>query len=130
MKRVVWIVAVLTLGACGPEINVQPLNPSPHPLSRRSPAEVQVFTSAIPERPYIEIALISASKGQAEDHLGAIRERAAEVGCDALIFTALPRTNTSEGFVNGRYAATSTTSGSAATCVVWNDAPAGPPGAP
>lgn len=129
MKRLLAIL-VLAVAACGPRISVTTLNPSPTPLVGRPAGAVEVYTSSIPTRPYIEVALLSASRGEADDHLPALRERAGAIGCDALVFTQTARTSTATGFVNGRYATSESVSGSSATCVVWDQrAPQGPPGA-
>ena len=123
-------VAVAGLVGCGPQVSVQPLNPAPHPMAARSAGEVEIYMTAIPTRPYVEVAVLNASRGQSDDHLPALRERAAAMGCDALVFTSMSHTSESSAFINGKYATEETVSGSTATCAVWNDAGGpGPPGA-
>lgn len=119
MKRTVWILGAI-LAACGPKVTVQTLNPAPYPMAPRPAAAVAVFTTGIPDRPYVEVALLSAERGQSDEHLPALRERAAEMGCDALVFTSISRTSTtSDGHYDGKLDTTSTVSGSNATCIVW-----------
>lgn len=102
--------ALATLAACQP-IHVVPLNPAPHPMPARPAAEVEMYTSRRPSRPYVEVA----SLGTWSD-LGAVRARAGQLGCDALIVVTSPTATGTTG-----------TTGTA-ICVAWVEAP--PPGGP
>ena len=116
------------LAACGPKVSVTPLNPSPHPFTPRDPMAVEIYTTGLPQRPYVEVAALSAKGGSAEDHVPAMREEAGKRGCDALVFTTMPRDATSTGYnwKSGGVTSTSSNSGSTATCVVWTGGTAGP----
>jgi hypothetical protein len=133
------MLAVLILAAaCGPKITMVKTNPPPRPMAARSAETVEIFTTKLPSRPYIEVAVFSASKGKAEDHMDALRERAGSYGCDGLVFTVMPHqsdvttttvsSNPGEVHSGGGTAVGS----SSATCVVWTEpAPAaGPPPVP
>lgn len=118
------LVATFLLG-CAPTISTVNTNPSPRPLSARPVSEIEVFTTKLPSRPYVEVAVFTASKGKAADHIDALRERAANHGCDALVFTRMPSesTHASSGGQPGEMSTTTQSVGSSsATCVVWNDA--------
>jgi hypothetical protein len=133
MSRSLVVLAVATslLAACGPTVTTTPLNPSPRPFVARDPMSVEVFTTALPQRPYVEVAALSAKGGKADEHYGAMRKKAGEMGCDGLVFTASPRDATSTGYnwMSGNVTSTSSNSGSSATCVVWTDG-GGPGGGP
>jgi hypothetical protein len=116
------------LVACGPSISVTPLNPSPRPFTPRNPMAVEIYTTGLPQRPYVEVAALSAKGGKAEEHVPAMREEAGKMGCDALVFTTMPRDATATGYnwKTGGVTSTSANSGSTATCVVWNGGAGGP----
>jgi len=130
MRRSIPLV-LFAVAACGPKITTVPTNPAPRPLSSRAAATVEVFTTKLPPRAYVEVAVFTASKGKAEDHIEALRERAAAYGCDGLVFTVMPseqqvavsNTSTKPGELGSTGYGTSTNS-SSATCVVWSAAAA------
>ena len=67
---------------------------------KSSPAEVAIFTEATPDRPYLEIGAIEVSAAELSnsrygDLIQRARQRAAEMGADAIIVTRDPRTHTS-----------------------------------
>jgi hypothetical protein len=116
--------------ACGPTISTVETNPAPRPLISRPPLTVELFTTQRPAWPYVEVAVFSASKGKADEHIDALRERAAEYGCDGLVFTVMPSqqdvtvttrsTNPGEPTTEGHGKAVNSSS---ATCVVRTSAP-------
>jgi hypothetical protein len=66
------------------------LNPYPHALVARAPAQVEVFSSAAPARPHVDVGLITVEEGQTgggtpDELLGLLRQTAAERGCDAVV---------------------------------------------
>jgi hypothetical protein len=125
------MIAVLMLAAaCGPKVTMTKTNAAPHPMTARPADSVELFTTRLPDRPYVEVAVFAASKGKAEDHIDALRENAASYGCDALVFTKMPSesTVTASSGTPGELPATSTgtaVGGSSATCVVWTAAAPG-----
>ena len=120
--------ACALLAACGPKVSVTPLNPSPRPFTARHPMSVEIYTTGLPQRPYVEVAALSAKGGNAEEHVPAMRDEAGKMGCDALVFTTMPRDATATGYnwKTGGVTSTSANSGSTATCVVWTGGAAGP----
>lgn len=117
---------LLAAVGCGPKISTVALNAPPHPLTARSAADVEVFTTRLPERPYAEVAVFSASEGKANDHIGALRARAGNYGCDGLVFTVMPSQDDTEVSTGkpGELSVTSnatTVGSSSATCVVWTN---------
>ena len=89
-----WTVAVLTsvmavTSACAPKVQVTELNGTFEP--RRSPTDVAVFTTQTPDCPYQEIAIVTAYQGDfpaftdLDDALTAVKERAHEIGADAVV---------------------------------------------
>jgi hypothetical protein len=126
----VFVAACALLAACGPKVSVTPLNPSPRPFTPRNPMAVEIFTTGLPPRPYVEVAALSAKGGDAEEHVPKMREEAGKLGCDALVFTTMPRDATATGYNwrTGGVTSTSANSGSTATCVVWTTGGSGGPG--
>lgn len=66
-------------------------NPPPRALTRRAAAEVAVFTTTAPDRPYVEVGLVSARSTTHPPQpkaslIEAAREEAAAQGCDAIIY--------------------------------------------
>lgn len=125
------LLAAVALAGCGPEVSFTPLNPSPRPFAPRDPMSVEVYTTALPQRPYVEVAALSAKGGHANEHVGAMRDEAGKLGCDAIVFTTMSTDATATGY-NWKSSSTTTTranSGSSATCVMWTEAPPAPPSA-
>ena len=125
MHRTLPLVLVSAI-ACGPSITMVPTNSAPRPMTKRPPADVEVFTTRLPKRPYVEVAVFGASKGKTEDHIDALRERAADYGCDGLVFTVMP-SQQDVTISSGKPGELSKSSNgtavgsSSATCVVWSD---------
>lgn len=77
--------------ACGTSIRTTAVNPAPYPMSPRPPATVELFTSGAPARPHVDVALIEAEESSSfsthgtAEMLGKLRERGAEMGCDAVV---------------------------------------------
>lgn len=68
-------------------------NASPRPLQARPVAEVAVYTTVAPERPYVEVGIVSASTQPGsgvgrETLIQSVREKAAAQGCDGIIMAS------------------------------------------
>lgn len=109
LTLVASVLAALTLTGCDRQY-VVPLNPAPRAMPARPAAEVEMYTTGRPPRPYVEVASLNGW-----NELAAARARAGQLGCDALIVVTAP---TAVG--------TTGTTGTA-TCVAWLD-PAPPTG--
>src|SRR5688572_24428164 len=75
--------------ACGGGTFVN-TNPAPRPLSPRTAATVEVYTTDTPDEPYTEIGIMEASEGMfdsMEDMIDDMREVGAEHGCEGIILT-------------------------------------------
>jgi hypothetical protein len=84
-------VPTLLLAGCGTSVRYTPLNRAPRAMSARPPGSVRLYTSGRPVGPYVDVGLLEAQQdsgfspdGTAEI-IAALRVRAAELGCDALI---------------------------------------------
>jgi hypothetical protein len=95
MNRVqLFTVAVAAAGVvagCAPETQYVHTNASPHALKARPVEEVAVFTTAAPERPYVEVGIVisrvNRSPPQSKSTLiAAVRAEAAKQGCDGIIY--------------------------------------------
>ncbi len=79
----------LALG-CGHSLEYTATNRSPRPLTPRDPASVEVYATTLPTRPHVEVGLFeieqrTPASGGTPEMIGKLRERAARVGCDALV---------------------------------------------
>jgi hypothetical protein len=135
----VCCVAAAVLGCAGTAITTHPLNPAPGAMLARDPATVEVFTTGVPKRPFIEVALIEAREGADEAKLFPdMRARAGAMGCDGLV--VIGSNDSVVGMTTGSVAGsvnftasgfTETVHGYRAACIVWKaDAEPGAPSAP
>jgi hypothetical protein len=89
MKRVLAL--AIGLAGCMVPTYIQPtpINPSPHPLTRRPADSVEVFASTRPERPFVDVAYLQATIANVNGFgtiVADFRAKAAAMGCDAIIF--------------------------------------------
>jgi hypothetical protein len=106
----------LFLVGCGASIAATPINPAPR-LVVRTPAEVEMFVSRVPLRPHIDVAVLEIQKRRDDTPtaLAKVRERAAAMGCDAVVI------NGPDNRVYGDRFYTSTTEGFFGTCIAYTD---------
>lgn len=71
------VLGLAALVACGPHVKVTQLAQTPLPPT----TTCEVFTTAPPDRPYIELALIEVTEGGS----AIARKKAMELGADAII---------------------------------------------
>ena len=82
------------LSACGTSTQFVRTNASPVAMRARAPQTVDVFTASSPQRPYVEVGIVQArqssglSTADMPDIIQALREEAADQGCDGVIITA------------------------------------------
>lgn len=110
-----WLSLVL-LGGCAPRARFIPTNPAPRQLRPRTPLGVQLFTGSKPTLRYLEIGLVEAlsTNHDTQELLQALRRKAAQVGCDAVIVVTVP-TFTKTDFTGERHRYY----GFRGTCVVY-----------
>ncbi len=91
--RLTHVIASLPFLGCGTQIRSTIINPPPHAMQSRPPASVEVFTSAPPrDRPFVDVAFLEAeqesgySTDGTEQFFAKLRGRAAQMGCDGLVF--------------------------------------------
>jgi hypothetical protein len=86
-----FAVGLLLLAGCGASVDTTALNAPPHPLSQRPAEEVEVYSGSPPVKAHVDLALIQADqtngRGVLTELVAAIRERAGEMGCDAIVIT-------------------------------------------
>ncbi len=84
---------VVALGACGTTSGFMPTNPPPHPLTAKSPDQVEIFTASKPARDFVEIGILQSATASAAfgggdfEMLRRLRTEAATHGCDGVIVT-------------------------------------------
>src|SRR5262245_53310535 len=86
------------LGGCNDWVSRAPLNDAPGVMPPRSPDAVDVYASAAPTRPHVDVALLSVdvcTACGASRRLELLRDEAAEMGCDALFVRSLAARNAS-----------------------------------
>jgi len=116
-----------TLAACGTTITQTGINPAPHPMTARPVETVEVFTSAAPTRPHIDVAILEAKQSSTlsvdrmPEIISELRKRAAAIGCDGLVI------NGPNNSVVGDRHGTTTLAGYNGTCIAYTDAPPPPP---
>ena len=114
------------VAACGTATTVAVTNPSPRPLVARPPAEVQVFSSTPPSRPFVEVAIIQARQESAysvdemPEIIAAMRDEAARVGCDAVL---LHGASDKVVPVGDKWGSTATVEGFWGACIVFTVEP-------
>jgi uroporphyrinogen-III synthase len=85
--KLIAVAVLVTLCACvGPTVDVTPVGPVPHALSPRAPEAVRHFELR-PENG-IEVYDIEAYGDAKPKLLAAVRQKAASLGCDGLMFSA------------------------------------------
>lgn len=139
----------LATGGCGHSVTYTALNAPPRPLAPRTPESVELYLTAQPTRPsvevgYFEIEQQSLASGGTPAMIAKLRERAGRIGCDALVLTE--STDRIQSYSGQSYGTVHTTSagpgtvgmgtyqgatygtanhvrGQHAVCIVFRDAP-------
>jgi hypothetical protein len=127
MRLVMRLSILVSLAACSThKVTLSPTNPAPHALSPRLAASVEIFTTARPQRPYVEVAVLTANYGEPDKDIEALRDRASSYGCDALVFGQIGSTEAVAGQVSSNKPGQpsqpvygESVNKSIATCVVW-----------
>lgn len=113
------LVPLFVLSACGSTLALTPLNASPRALAPLEPDSVEMFTSSLPNRPYVEVALLevqqtgAASFDSSSDVLIKLRRVAAKHGCEGVIL------NGSANSTLGNAQNVQTLVGYRGTCIVF-----------
>jgi hypothetical protein len=94
MNKIFMLVVVAGLAGCSIDLHETALNPPSWPVGKklyaRTPAQVEVFTAGAPARAHTDIVLLEATDtllASTEDYIAALRDRAAALGCDAVVVT-------------------------------------------
>jgi hypothetical protein len=90
-----YLSALVLLCACAPSIAFVKTNRSPRELASRPVSEVEVYRTTVPDRPYAEVGIVTAETSAADSSgtpwasmptmIEALRTRAAQEGCDAIV---------------------------------------------
>jgi hypothetical protein len=120
-------IATAPLLGCGTSIDYVPLNTPPRALAERSPDAVEMFTTAPPKRPYVEVGTIkSLQQAYSSDTTEAIyakmRAEAGKRGCDGLVILGSNNLTVVSG--NSTSVSSRTLEGYRASCIVYTEAPA------
>lgn len=99
------LVLVAFLGGCADtSAAYTPLNAPPRPVQARTPDQVELFSSAPPDRPHVDVRLLTAQEGDGDETpaalINVVRQVAAERGCDAVV-VAPPGSKTAEWLFGG-----------------------------
>jgi hypothetical protein len=127
------LIFMLCAGAisCGTKISVVYTGTPPRQLYSRPPETVEVYSTTIPTRPFVEVAIMEArqesgwSTADMPQIIEALRGEAAKMGCDAIILTGSADKNLVAPGSTGPYMSTPTTvitmKGYGGTYVVYSD---------
>jgi hypothetical protein len=80
---------------CGTSIHTTPINPAPRPMAPRDPASVELFSSGAPQRVHVDVAFLEAEESSSfsthrtPEMLSKLREKGAQLGCDAVVIGGL-----------------------------------------
>ena len=91
--------ALLALAGCGIHVEYTELNAPPRPLAPRAPESVEVYASAAPARPHVDVGLFeveqesSNTPGKTRALLDELRRRAGAIGCDAVVVAGITAKN-------------------------------------
>jgi hypothetical protein len=83
--------AAALAGCTATTVNYSPINPAPRALAPRPAGTVEMFSSTPPDRPHVDVGIITVEEGDVEEEspqmilLGLLRENAARQGCDGLV---------------------------------------------
>lgn len=117
MRGFAAIVATSVLFSCGTTVTAVQTNTPPRQMYPRSPLSVDVFSSAMPTRPYMDIGILEAqqssalSQDQLPEIINALKEKAGELGCDGIVL------NDSANWVKASHLV----KGFRATCILYTD---------
>lgn len=114
------VFVVVAVSGCGTKVQYSETNAPPRPMFPRSVTEVAVFSSGLPDRPYVEVGMLFARKreysaDEMPDILNALRKEAGKRGCDGIVVTG-----DNSVVVGGQYS-TGTLEGIKAACIVWKE---------
>jgi hypothetical protein len=89
MRRALAL-AVLAVAACAPDTEYVRTNAPPRAMQARPVDSVAVYTTVAPERPYVEVGLVTSRANTTPPQskatlIEAVRAQAAERGCDGII---------------------------------------------
>ena len=80
------------------------LNAPPRPMQAHAADQVEIFSSAPPERPHVDVGLITVQEGEGNETpasmVDLVRRAAAEKGCDAVVL-APPSSKTDQNEILG-----------------------------
>jgi len=123
IKSLFLAVALASAGCVN--VDYVPTNPPPHPMRPRPAAEVMVFQTGVPNRPYVEVGYleVQAQTNDPEFLIDQLREEAGERGCDGVVFIGSNDSPSVHATVTGSAATVRTTKnkGYRAVCVVYRD---------
>jgi hypothetical protein len=110
MKRFAVVAAGALAAGCA-VVSTTPLNPSPRKLVPRRPEQVEMFSSAPPARPHVDVSFIELNQDLASptELITNLRTQAAQMGCDAMV-------------ISGRLSSESKNA-AYGTCVVYTGSP-------
>ena len=118
--------AAFALGGCGIQTTATVLHSPPHPLQPRGAETVELFSSAAPARPHVDVAFIEAteqswgSSASVAQIMNELRKRAAQLGCDGVVIgSRFARVDDLNTLLTGN---AHDVQGLTGTCIVYTDA--------
>jgi hypothetical protein len=83
-------IACIAVAGCGVQVEYTQLNAAPLPMKSRAPESVEVYVGNAPARPHVDVGLLEVEEQSGfgpgtQALVDSLRDRAAEIGCDALV---------------------------------------------
>lgn len=120
-------IATLALLACGTTTKYTPTNPSPSQMVPKAADAVHVFTTAKPDRPFVEVGILQSRQASIisvhdmPDIIQHMRAEAGSIGCDAVLIHGVDNKTTTQ--VNHLGKAIETLEGFWGACLVYTGLP-------
>ena len=122
MRPILVVIICLAILGCGPSVKFFPLNEPPDAIL----ADRVEVLSQFPARPYVSVGLIkvrarSSLASSPEKMMRMLKEKARQVGADAIVVTSLTGETVVTGVVNGGRGGVSSTTKDVmtATAIAW-----------
>jgi hypothetical protein len=114
-------IACVGVGCVGSNVETTTLNSPPRALAPRAPDSIEVYSSAPPTRPHVDVALLRANQGNYGDvdtpaMVRSLALQAGKMGCDAIFISGAAQR---EGLSGDLHVLDPGSQGMLATCLAY-----------
>jgi hypothetical protein len=127
MRLAPSLLLAFAVAGCGTAVTTTQLNTAPRPVTPRSAGCVEIFASGPPQQAYVDVAWLEVDQQDElegpvyEVMIRRLRERAGELGCDAVVLGAKQEIYPAGFNTNAPLFATSGTRKMQGTCIVYRE---------